>query len=214
MSKIFSAPNNATKPVKPVILRREGKAWVVACDNCGIEFRAYVNNRRYCSKKCYRPTIQNRLYIRSKRNPITNCLEWQGFRDRDGYGMVGTVEVRDGKNHYQSRRTHRVAWVAFVGPIPEGMQVCHHCDNPCCIEVTHLFLGTPKDNNHDMIAKGRQVPPRGELAGSSKLTKHEVISIRVMHTSGKFTQRDIAACYSVGFKAINKIVHRQRWKHV
>jgi hypothetical protein len=51
---------------------------------------------------------------------------------------------------------YRAVWERANGPIPEGMFVCHRCDNPRCVNVDHLFLGTAFDNNHDMIAKGRQ----------------------------------------------------------
>lgn len=73
-------------------------------------------------------------------------MEWTGATLK-GYGQIG-----DGRC---LRYTHRVAWELVNGPIPDGMHVCHHCDNPPCCNVDHLFLGTDADNNADMIAKGR-----------------------------------------------------------
>lgn len=52
-------------------------------------------------------------------------------------------------------RAHRVAWTSANGPIPEGMNVCHHCDNRKCCEPGHLFVGTQSDNIRDAVAKGR-----------------------------------------------------------
>ena len=76
------------------------------------------------------------------------CHEWTGPRVPRGYGMV-----HDGRG--RKVYTHRLAWELAHGAIPEGMQVCHHCDNPPCCDVSHLFLGTSADNHADMSAKGR-----------------------------------------------------------
>ena len=70
---------------------------------------------------------------------------------RGGYG-VAPRGAGDG-----SRRAHRVAWFEANGPIPDGMEVCHSCDNPPCENVDHLFLGTHRENMHDAIQKGRIV---------------------------------------------------------
>lgn len=77
----------------------------------------------------------------------TPCREWQGARNNRGYGKR-TI----GRRSYYA---HRWAWIEAHGPIPDGLFVLHHCDNPACCEITHLFLGTAKDNTADMIAKGR-----------------------------------------------------------
>lgn len=74
-------------------------------------------------------------------------MEWQGHRHRN-YGQIG------GENR-QLKYTHRVAWELTYGPIPDGMLVCHSCDNPPCCNPRHLFLGEPIDNTIDMISKGR-----------------------------------------------------------
>lgn len=77
------------------------------------------------------------------------CWAWTADRNHKGYGRLqlggNVVEL-----------AHRYSWALHVGPIPEGMLVCHHCDNPVCVRPEHLFVGTAKDNTADMIAKGRQ----------------------------------------------------------
>ena len=75
------------------------------------------------------------------------CWEWQGARNKDGYGAVG---IRDG-----NQRVHRLSYEANIGPIGD-MCVLHSCDNPPCCNADHLFLGTRKQNMADMVAKGRQ----------------------------------------------------------
>jgi len=78
---------------------------------------------------------------------MTPCIEWTGGRFAGGYGYVQLGG--------RSLRAHRVEWERHYGPIPAGMVVCHRCDNPPCINVEHLFLGTMQDNMTDMVSKGR-----------------------------------------------------------
>ena len=78
---------------------------------------------------------------------VNGCVEWTGHVDRKGYGRVSI----EGRQVF----AHRVAWELAHGPIPDGLCVLHHCDNPPCCNPAHLFLGTIRDNNLDMSAKGR-----------------------------------------------------------
>ena len=83
---------------------------------------------------------------------VRGCREWTGKRARNGYGHVGWRRLSMG--------AHRLAWILTHGPIPDGLWVLHHCDNPPCCEPTHLFLGTAADNSADCEAKGRH-PHKG-----------------------------------------------------
>jgi hypothetical protein len=74
------------------------------------------------------------------------CWE-RGGSDRHGYGLISI--------HNRQQLAHRYSWELHNGPIPTGINVCHHCDNPRCVRPDHLFLGTQKDNLRDMSAKGR-----------------------------------------------------------
>jgi len=104
--------------------------------------------------KATRKTPAERLAARLVAQP-SGCREWSGSTTADGYGQISI----DRKLVY----THRFAWTLANGPIPPGIKVLHHCDNPPCCETDpseaypegHLFLGTTADNNADMAAKGR-----------------------------------------------------------
>jgi hypothetical protein len=75
------------------------------------------------------------------------CWEWTAVRLKFGYGKINII----GK----TVSTHRFSWIINNGEIPDKLNVLHHCDNPCCIRISHLFLGTNQDNSNDMVLKGR-----------------------------------------------------------
>jgi hypothetical protein len=80
------------------------------------------------------------------------CLVDTAEPNAKGYCRVG-VTVSPGR--YSTAYSHRVVWEHHHGPLPEGKCVLHHCDNPPCVKIEHLFLGTKADNNRDMTSKGR-----------------------------------------------------------
>lgn len=103
------------------------------------------NRRRYKS-------IKDLFYENITPGSVDECWEWPLSRVEPGYGRV-----RLGKTEY---RTHRLSWELHFGPIPEDMFVLHHCDNPPCVNPSHLFLGTHQDNMDDMVRKDRQKKKR------------------------------------------------------
>lgn len=131
------------------------------------------------------------------------CLEWIAGRSHGGYGRFQL----NGVNRY----AHRVIWELEIGPIPEGIQVLHWCDNPPCVWIPHLFLGTHQDNIDDKMRKGRYRRIVGEQQSNAKLTWEKVDSIRRRWSQGNVTQMEMAAEYGVNNSIICEIVHNKRW---
>lgn len=103
------------------------------------------------------------------------CWEWQGGRANGGYGKISR-----GPRNGGHIRAHRASYEMHVGPVPDGMFVCHRCDNPPCVNPAHLFLGSPKDNIDDMMRKGRDFRGRG----GAKLTDEQVRELREARAAG------------------------------
>ena len=121
------------------------------------------------------------------------CLIWDGYVQSGGYGQV----LHDGKRWL----VHRLAWAQQNGQIPRGIMVLHHCDHPRCIELTHLRLGTAKDNAADMIARARGGKTRRPHTRIRKLTDDQVREIRTSVGNPK----DIAARWGITWGTVYQI---------
>lgn len=95
-------------------------------------------------------TPVHRRVLRRSTTPRKGCWEWQGATQTFGHGVIGRGSRGEG-----TVLVHRAIWEWLMGPIPEGMVVMHECDNPRCVRLAHLRLGTRGDNNRDMFDKGR-----------------------------------------------------------
>lgn len=119
----------------------------------------------------------------------------------------------NGKEEY----IHRIVYRLTKGPIPDGYDVCHRCDNRKCGNPAHLFAGTRYDNLHDMIDKGRADHTKNKKAqdhGMAKLTNDQVKEIRRIYDNGDMTQTELGKRYGVTHYAIYRIVHRLNWHSV
>lgn len=106
---------------------------------------------------------------------------------------------------------HRIAYEVNFGPIPEGMQVCHRCDRPQCVNPEHLFLGTIQDNMRDMREKGRSLT--GERNTKSKLSEPIVLGICRMSEAG-VSQKSMADMFGVSRQTISSILTGRTWSSV
>lgn len=149
-----------------------------------------------------RPPAQlKRLKEAIKTATIDKCLLW----DRSIRGGYGVVSIKN-KNHF----AHRLAWSLINGPIPNGMRVCHKCDNPPCFNPLHLFLGTDADNAHDRDRKNRV--QHGPRHYSSKLTENQVLVIRAKYQKGTYGFKKLASEFGVSSASVRKILSGRSWK--
>jgi hypothetical protein len=163
----------------------------------------------------------------SKVDTNGDCWEWKASK-RNGYGQFA---LHNGHPEY----AHRIAWeLGNAQPIPDGMEICHRCDNRGCVRPEHLFLGTQKDNIKDAANKGRlwfqrypervlrgdrhpkrmfpEINPRGERNGRAVLVESSVRAIRSEYVRGLAPQ--LARKYGVSESLILAIVRRETWKHL
>lgn len=135
------------------------------------------------------------------------CLGWTRRKTRYGYG-----QIHDGTRQIGA---HRVSYMLAKGPIPEGLIVCHKCDNRGCVRPDHLFLGTYLDNVRDCMAKGRfnKADQRGSKNNGGKLTEDDVKDIRKYYSLG-VRAVTLGKEYGVDRCHITKIVKRDLWTHI
>lgn len=133
----------------------------------------------------------------------SKCWLWTGATLGE-YGIVIDRGVR--------KRTHRVAYELERGPIPAGLFVCHHCDNPLCVRPDHLFLGTALHNNLDRVQKGRSRHASGELHYRAKLSWEIVRRVRSEYATGRIPISVLAEENCVSRATIRLIVQNRTWR--
>lgn len=142
-----------------------------------------------------------------------DCWEWTAQVNAAGYGNIAAP----GK-HGKPLLAHRVAYELFYGPIPNdgpspfGWIVLHSCDNPGCVNPSHLRLGDHAANSRD--ARSRNRLALGVRCGSSKLQPKQVAEIRALYAAGGTSHSKLARQFGVNHVTIHKVVTRKTWRHI
>jgi len=179
------------------------------CCECGGEYYAPPSHRAkrtYCSRKCraaaqstwQKRPLEERFWEKVDKSGA--CWVWTGALLKTGYGSIRV----NGK----SERAHRVAYRLAVGEIPRGLLLRHSCDNPKCVNPSHLVPGTKAQNTRDAIERGQHLV--GERDTKSKLTNDDVVAIRALLSSG-VKGRYVAKLFNVSeshVSGIKKGAHR------
>ena len=162
---------------------------------------------KFCSKLCQATplSLEDRFFKHVGKKRDDGCIFWSGPKSSGGYGTIGF----DGRPDLTASR---VSYELFVGQIPKGLFVLHHCDNPPCVNPVHLFLGSISDNSIDCVKKGRHV--HGSRSHFAKLTNDKVREMRERYAMGGASIEQLAREYGISGCNAGKIIRRLAWKHV
>jgi hypothetical protein len=178
----------------------------LSCIACGSTFfrpPSNVAGAKFCSRSCYDKNSRTPVAQRFLQKVVIQdgCWGWNGSKNSGGYAQINM-----GPPKSRPTAASRVSWEHFRGPIPSGLHVLHKCDNPECANPDHLFLGTPKDNARDAVAKGRYA--KGERHGMAKLTADDVRAIR----ADSRPALEIAAQYGLHYETVNSLRRGINWE--
>jgi hypothetical protein len=154
------------------------------------------------------PTEDERRFF-GKMKVVDGCWEWQAAKDKDGYGAFT----------YQGKtwRAHRWSYCHFIKDLGDNLFILHSCDNPKCVNPSHLSLGTHQDNEDDKTNKGRRPSQAGEINSQSVLTANDVLAIKEIlrrHHDKRGIVKFIADWFDVTPQCVSNIKCGKAWSEV
>ena len=172
------------------------------CKVCNKDIRDKHKGAKFCSLQCVGVFQKiNPEDVFHERYKITDsgCWEWTGNRCINGYGRLN------------DKKMHRFSWEYYNGKkVPDGLYICHKCDNPPCVNPEHLYAGTAADNIRDAKERGRLNPARGEKQPNAKLTNSDARKIYVDDRADEI----IAAEFGVSRKCVSRVKTGKSWSYV
>lgn len=196
------------------------------CERCGLPCQR--TTRRFCSRRCAalnaarQDAFETRFWATVEKT--NGCWPRGGYHDRDGYGQIKPSGSRSPIG------AHVASWIIHFGAVPDGMFVCHHCDNPPCVRPDHLFLGTAEDNTKDRLTKGRgplgdrsgrrlyperwaERQARGDSHGRRVLTESQALQIIALRKAGWLTKA-LATEFGVSRPTVSMLLRGKTWSHL
>tara|TARA_R110002012_G_scaffold29220_4_gene90551 strand:- start:1272 stop:1832 length:561 start_codon:yes stop_codon:yes gene_type:complete len=171
-----------------------GRGW---CHKHYKRWQNYGDPNKVVNKRIHGMTLKDRILDTISIDDDTGCWNWAGSVSCHGRGRL--------KVKRKTTIASRASYEAFKGEIPKGFYVCHHCDNPLCVNPDHLFAGSAKDNIIDACKKGRH--PKHEKHNKAKLNAKKVEDIRKREMAAK----DYAKKYNVHSTTIYNVWANKTW---